>query len=326
MTNAAQKTPISLLQELCAQQGMTPDYKLMSVEGAVHAPTFMYRVQVNEVVATATGQSKKKAKHAAAKAVLERLLSKDGEYPQGFLSDGVTVNAENLTEIISEPAAVPAAEENVEGNPVGALQELCMKRKWQPPYYETEKATGLPHEKVFSIMCVVDNHTTSGEGKSKRLAKRQAADNMLKRLKALKVVSDEEEEAAKKYEDIRVFAKEDPDNKISNLQKTYSKNVLKFLKDLKTSTSSFLHALQDVDLMDQNLDCLKLLQNIATEQNFEIIYIPIEQRGKNGDYHCLLQITSLPVAVCFGSANTREDAKINSARNALNFIQLMCRK
>ncbi|XP_035223631.1 RISC-loading complex subunit tarbp2-like isoform X2 [Stegodyphus dumicola] len=197
MTNAAQKTPISLLQELCAQQGMTPDYKLMSVEGAVHAPTFMYRVQVNEVVATATGQSKKKAKHAAAKAVLERLLSKDGEYPQGFLSDGVTVNAENLTEIISEPAAVPAAEENVEGNPVGALQELCMKRKWQPPYYETEKATGLPHEKVFSIMCVVDNHTTSGEGKSKRLAKRQAADNMLKRLKALKVVSDEEEEAAK---------------------------------------------------------------------------------------------------------------------------------
>lgn len=34
--------------------------------------------------------------------------------------------------------------------------------------------------------------------------------------------------------------------------------------------------------MDENLDCLKLLQNIATEQNFELIYIPIEQRGKNG--------------------------------------------
>lgn len=101
MTNAAQKTPISLLQELCAQQGMTPDYKLMSVEGAVHAPTFMYRVQVNEVVATATGQSKKKAKHAAAKAILERLLGKDGEFSQGFQSDGVTVNAETLNEIIS---------------------------------------------------------------------------------------------------------------------------------------------------------------------------------------------------------------------------------
>lgn len=101
MTNAAQKTPISLLQELCAQQGMTPDYKLVSVEGAVHAPTFMYRVQVNDVVASATGQSKKKAKHAAAKAVLERLLAQDGEFHQGFMSDGVTVNAETLNEIIS---------------------------------------------------------------------------------------------------------------------------------------------------------------------------------------------------------------------------------
>ncbi|XP_054713955.1 RISC-loading complex subunit tarbp2-like [Uloborus diversus] len=326
IANAAQKTPISLLQELCAQQGMTPDYKLMSVEGAVHAPTFMYRVQVNQVVATATGQSKKKAKHAAAKAVLERLLSQDGEYPQGFVSDGVTINAESLNEVISEASAAPTEEENISGNPVGALQELCMKMRWQPPYYETEKASGLPHEKVFSIMCVVDKFTTTGEGKSKRLAKRQAADNMLKRLKALKYISDDEEEAAKKFEDLKIYEKEDPENKQTNLQKTYSKNVLKFLKDLKTSTSSFLQALQDVDLMDQNLDCLKLLQNIATEQNFDIIYIPIEQRGKNGEYHCLLQITSLPVAVCFGSATTRDEAKINSARNALNFIQLMCKK
>lgn len=85
-----------------------------------------------------------------------------------------------------------------------------------------------------------------------------------------------------KFEDLKVFDREDPDCKQSNLQKTYSKNVLKFLKDLKTSSSSFLQALQDVDIMDENLDCLKLLQNIATEQNFELIYIPIEQRGKSG--------------------------------------------
>lgn len=101
MTNAAQKTPISLLQELCATHSMNPDYQLMSVEGAVHAPTFMYRVQVNEIVATATGQSKKKAKHAAAKAVLEQLLSEEGGYKEGFVSDGVMVNAETLNDVIS---------------------------------------------------------------------------------------------------------------------------------------------------------------------------------------------------------------------------------
>ncbi|GIY26535.1 RISC-loading complex subunit tarbp2 [Caerostris extrusa] len=197
MSNAAQKTPISLLQELCAINGINPEYQLMSVEGAVHAPTFMYRVRVNEVVATATGQSKKKAKHAAAKAALEALLTKEGGFQDGFASDGVLVNAENLNEIIAEAAVVPAVDENCSKNPVGALQELCMKMKWQPPYYETEKATGLPHEKIFSIMCMVDSFQTSGEGKSKRLAKRQAADKMLIRLKALNIITKDEEEAAR---------------------------------------------------------------------------------------------------------------------------------
>ncbi|GFU60897.1 hypothetical protein NPIL_53041 [Nephila pilipes] len=197
MSNAAQKTPISLLQELCATNGINPDYQLMSVEGAVHAPTFMYRVRVNEVVATATGQSKKKAKHAAAKAVLEALLTEEGGFKDGFISDGVFVDAANLNDIIAEATTAPPVDENSSKNPVGALQELCMKMRWQPPYYETEKATGLPHEKVFSIMCMVDNFQTSGEGKSKRLAKRQAADNMLNRLKALNIITDDEEEAVK---------------------------------------------------------------------------------------------------------------------------------
>ncbi|GFU65710.1 putative endonuclease-reverse transcriptase [Trichonephila clavipes] len=84
-----------------------------------------------------------------------------------------------------------------------------------------------------------------------------------------------------KFEDLKIYDREDPTNGQSNLQKTYSKNVLKFLKDLKTSTSSYLQALQAIDIMDPQLDCPKLLQSIATEQNFEIIYIPIEQRGKN---------------------------------------------
>lgn len=37
-----------------------------------------------------------------------------------------------------------------------------MKKRWQPPYYETENATGLPHEKIFTIVCYVDKFTTTG--------------------------------------------------------------------------------------------------------------------------------------------------------------------
>ena len=71
-TNAA-KTPVSLLQELCVRRGLTPKYDLVQIEGAVHEPTFKYRVTIGEFVATGCGQSKKKAKHSAAKSILDKL-------------------------------------------------------------------------------------------------------------------------------------------------------------------------------------------------------------------------------------------------------------
>ena len=71
--STALKTPVSLLQELYVRRGITPKYDLVQIEGAVHEPTFKYRVTVGEFVATGSGQSKKKAKHSAAKAVLEKI-------------------------------------------------------------------------------------------------------------------------------------------------------------------------------------------------------------------------------------------------------------
>ena len=55
------------VQELYVRRGLTPKYDLVQIEGAVHEPTFKYRVTIGEFVATGCGQSKKKAKHSAAK-------------------------------------------------------------------------------------------------------------------------------------------------------------------------------------------------------------------------------------------------------------------
>ena len=98
-----------MLQELYVRQGITPKYDLVQIEGAVHEPTFKYRVTVGDAVATGTknvnhdmmlrrikfnmcqglqfttiqplsivilsgcGASKKKAKHEAAKNILTKL-------------------------------------------------------------------------------------------------------------------------------------------------------------------------------------------------------------------------------------------------------------
>lgn len=44
------KTPVSVLQELLSRRGTTPKYELVQVEGAIHEPTFRYRVTVSDVV------------------------------------------------------------------------------------------------------------------------------------------------------------------------------------------------------------------------------------------------------------------------------------
>merc|ERR1739838_394992 len=79
----AAKTPVSLLQELYVRRGITPKYDLVQIEGAVHEPTFKYRVSVGELLATGCGQSKKKAKHTAAKQMLDKLIALQQNQPSG---------------------------------------------------------------------------------------------------------------------------------------------------------------------------------------------------------------------------------------------------
>lgn len=73
-------------------------------------------------------------------------------------------------------------------NPVGKLQELCMKKKWRPPMYDTVNEVGLPHERLFTMTCDVDCNgtkvTSKGAGRSKKLAKRSAAIEMIALLEA----------------------------------------------------------------------------------------------------------------------------------------------
>lgn len=53
-----------------------------------------------------------------------------------------------------------------------------MERRWPPPTYETEMEVGLPHERQFTIACVVLKNREIGQGKSKKIAKRLAAHKM----------------------------------------------------------------------------------------------------------------------------------------------------
>lgn len=68
-------------------------------------------------------------------------------------------------------------------NPIGSLQEMCMSRHWPPPKYSMDGEEGLPHERQFTIVCTILKYRQVGTGKSKKLAKRQAAHKMWQALR-----------------------------------------------------------------------------------------------------------------------------------------------
>ena len=85
------KNPVSILQEIYVAEGITPRYDLIQIEGKVHEPTFKFRVTVGEIVALGSGNSKKIAKHEAARNILRKIKAAQ-DY---FHTDGYSITQDN---------------------------------------------------------------------------------------------------------------------------------------------------------------------------------------------------------------------------------------
>jgi len=320
--HSAAKTPVSLLQELFVRRGITPKYDLVQIEGAVHEPTFKYRVTVGEFVATGCGQSKKKAKHCAAKAILDKLV---GAQNSGRAPAGQPLIPDLATEILSP------YDDGIAGNPVGLLQELCMARRWPPPTYELSHEEGLPHERSFTINCIIEGkHKEIGSGKSKKLAKRQAAHKMIQRLRDIPLDNEEE------------INNIDDDELVQGLGSRFSNINLKELSSKTISGSNFqqisrchksmkswqgvkVSDLNDLNTDNKELDYISVLNDLASEQKFEVTYVEIEEVAKSGKRQCLVQLSAPPVSVCFGDGESIEMAKGAAAKNAVEYLKIMCK-
>ncbi|XP_062546654.1 interferon-inducible double-stranded RNA-dependent protein kinase activator A homolog isoform X1 [Armigeres subalbatus] len=311
------KTPISVLQELLSRRGITPQYDLIQVEGAVHEPTFRYRVSYQDKDAMGTGKSKKEAKHAAAKALIDKLA---GNAFGDSTTTGLNIKAEAGVDGDDEPA----------GNPIGWLQEMCMARRWPPPTYETEMEVGLPHERQFTIACAVLKYREVGKGKSKKIAKRQAAQRMWQRLQdqplepnqIIQMLDEEGNEELKAASISGRFAGL-KDARIPSLTTGHGQKVSQFHKALKARSGESLRQLQFTCLADRSIDFVQMLHEIASEQRFEVTYVDIDEKTLTDRFQCLVQLSTLPVAVCHGSGNTAKEAQTAAARNSLEYLKIM---
>lgn len=82
-------------------------------------------------------------------------------------------------------------------------------------------------------------------------------------------------------------------------------------------------SLQTTCLNDSSMNFVQFLQEIATEQQFEVTFVDIEEKTYSGLYQCLVQLSTLPVAVCQGSGKTSKTAQTSAARNALEYLKIM---
>ncbi|XP_060529236.1 RISC-loading complex subunit tarbp2-like [Cylas formicarius] len=321
MSGINSKTPVSVLQELLSRRGSTPKYELVQIEGAIHEPVFRYRVFLsNDLVATGTGRSKKDAKHAAAKNLLDLIVGK--QTPEQANQTNGTPGSNDITAQVVSPF-----DDKVMGNPIGWLQEMCMSRRWPPPLYEMEHEEGLPHERQFTIACQVLKFREVGTGKSKKLAKRVAAHRMWQALQDLPIEGtnpqafESDEELGGNAVDVSARYIGLKDSKITKLSSQQSQKVSQFHKGLKQSAGKKLNELQYLDLKEFSF--VQFLQEIASEQNFEVTFVDVEEKSLGGQCQCLVQLSTLPVAVCFGTGKTPKDARSNAALNALEYLKIM---
>lgn len=158
------KHPVSVLQELMAQQHLQlPIYNILNLSTA-STPKFRCTVIVNGVTGIAESSAKQTAKRLAALHAMSLL---------GFNKQQVNkltgVNGISKDELILKPV--------LNYNAIGRLNELASQKKMSYPNYNEG---GINENGEFIITCKLLDNVSEGCAPTKKLAKQLAAHHMLK--------------------------------------------------------------------------------------------------------------------------------------------------
>ncbi len=64
--------------------------------------------------------------------------------------------------------------------------------------------------------------------------------------------------------------------------------------------ASKLNKLQQTSLKSRSGNYTSMLTALGQEQKFEVKFLEIEEKTVDGEAQCLAQLSTLPVAVCYG--------------------------
>lgn len=155
---ACSKNPISLLQEIFAQQKKDlPKYQELPSDSTY---PFKYGVVIENITAYGYANTKKEAKSNCAQEALLKL--------------GVG-SASNFKNVI--PPTLIERSNNITHNYIGQLHEQASQSQVPNPVY----CDKLPQNGLFVVECQYLDMTTEGVASTKKDAKRKASKNMLEK-------------------------------------------------------------------------------------------------------------------------------------------------
>ncbi|PNJ19394.1 double-stranded RNA-binding protein Staufen homolog 1 isoform X2 [Pongo pygmaeus] len=167
------KSEISQVFEIALKRNLPVNFEVARESGPPHMKNFVTKVSVGEFVGEGEGKSKKISKKNAAIAVLEELK----KLPPLPAVERVKPRIKKKTKPIVKPQTSPEYGQGI--NPISRLAQIQQAKKEKEPEYTLLTERGLPRRREFVMQVKVGNHTAEGTGTNKKVAKRNAAENML---------------------------------------------------------------------------------------------------------------------------------------------------
>ncbi|CAF1337266.1 unnamed protein product [Adineta ricciae] len=345
ITDLALKTPISFLQEICFRIHATTTYSLCPSEAQCTSsePSFLYRVVVDDMIAFGKGSSKKRAKHKAAWCMIEQCYVKLKTMADPLVK---TIEQYFLLKPLQTSNTNDDPTTNGEKcNPIGKLQELTQKNWIRPPEYEfsDQENASTTTSKMYSCRAKVATYTAEGTGLSKKIAKRQAATNLLNILENLdaeekkallnRAEGQNDSEYTQSHSKFRRSRRKINDSSLldtsgvrgtgsARSNRLYDKSSFQLWKNSDLPQIKKLLADEYVQDLSQSQDMFELL---AQEQNFAYEFIQVPTMDE-GSIQLLLEVRLTPVSVFHGYGQTIEQARQHSTNLALKYIRCLSKQ
>ncbi|XP_037047278.1 RISC-loading complex subunit tarbp2-like isoform X2 [Bradysia coprophila] len=175
---------VGILQELCVRKHLPPpNYGTENVTGTPNNPSFYIFCEVGPIKGYGIARNKKSAKQMAAEKVLEQFETMKTDL---FDKESKQVENNEIHQTALTTKRYPLLRETpqetftVVPNPVGHLQELCVKNRLRPPIYEVVKMDGPSHCPTFITSCKVEYFYQEATSSNKKKGKELAALKILK--------------------------------------------------------------------------------------------------------------------------------------------------